>query len=129
MEPNYAASITFLQRWTPGGPWVLTAIVPDRKGIDTATFVDEGSVLRWLTKHGAARNVYFSVNPCRGEVRKKPLRTDVKEVAWLHVDIDPRVGEDLEEERVRILALLTTNLPQGVPLPTVVVFSGGGYQG
>ena len=47
----------------------------------------------------------------------------------LHVDIDPRAGEDLEAERARALGLLTTNLPAGVPAPTVIVFSGGGYQG
>ena len=37
-EPKYDASIEFLQKWNPAGPWVLTAIDPNKKGIETVTF-------------------------------------------------------------------------------------------
>ena len=80
-------------------------------------------------QYNGKRNLYFHVNPPLRDITKKAEREDIKEVAWLHVDIDPRAGEDIEEERTRALALLTVNLPQGVPPPSVVVFSGGGYQG
>lgn len=128
-EHNHWASVDFLERWRLGGPWVLTAIRPDRKAIDTRTFADPTKVLVWLETH-QDRNIYFSVNPLLREVQKKAEREDVAEVAWLHVDIDPRVGEDPASEQERALRLLTEgSLPEGVPEPTVVIFSGGGYQG
>ena len=63
------------------------------------------------------------------DLQKKAEREDISTVSWLHVDLDPRAGEDLEEERKRIRSTLFTNLPKGVPAATVIVFSGGGYQG
>jgi len=128
VAPNYEASLKFLQRWRPGGPWVLTAISLDKKSIETRTFREERPVLEWLERHGTDRNIYFSVNPTRYDVSKKPKRADVKELAWLHCDIDPRAGEDLDQERQRALRLLL-DPPNGLPFPTAIVFSGGGYQG
>ena len=128
MDPRYDLSVDFLQRWQPGGPWVLTAISTDKKGIETRTLRDRTLVMAWLQKHGAERNIYFSVNPCKNDVSKKPMREDVKALAWLHVDIDPRAGEDLNTERQRALGILRSP-PSGIPKPTVIVFSGGGYQG
>ncbi len=36
--PNTNAAIEFLKAFAPEGPWCLTAINPDRKGIETTTF-------------------------------------------------------------------------------------------
>jgi hypothetical protein len=77
---------------------------------------------------GVSRNVYWQVNPPLRDLTKKAGREDIKSVNLFHVDIDPRAGEDLEAERVRCLALFNERLPPSVPPPTVVVFSGGGYQ-
>jgi hypothetical protein len=107
---------------------VLTAISLDKRSITTATFRDPAAIPAWLEQYGKNRNIYFSVNPCRYDVVKKPMREDVKCLSWLHVDIDPRAGENLDDERKRALSLLQ-NPPQGLPKPTVIVFSGGGYQG
>ncbi len=131
-KPDNATAIAFLRAYEPEGPWLLTAIRPDRKAISTRAFVpgrDDGDELaEWLAEHNGTRNIYFSVNrPIRAQ-NKKAEREDIAEVRWLHVDIDPRAGEDLEAERARALGLLTTNLPAGVPAPTAIVFSGGGYQ-
>lgn len=128
-KPNVPASIEFLKRWQPEGPWYLTAVQIDRKGIQTLTFYPhtEKELEEWLTNHGGKRNIYFHVNTAMHDLSKKAEREDIKEMGWLHVDIDPRVGEDLEEERERALQLLQEP-PQGVPKPTVVIFSGGGYQ-
>lgn len=129
--PNYKVSIDFLKQWCPKGPWVLTGISLDKKHIETQTLKDEGSVLSHLEKWGKDRNIYFTVNSLRHDVSgvgRKPSREDVKSMDWLHVDIDPRVGEDIKGERERALKLLG-NPPGGISKPTVIVFSGGGYQG
>lgn len=131
-SPDNAAALDFLRLWAPVGPWVLTAIRPDRKSIDTQTFgpSTEAQLEDWLDQFNGRFNIYFQVNPpLYDDAGKKTKRQEIKELAWLHVDIDPRAGEDIEEERARALRLLTDKLPKGVPEPTAVVFSGGGYQG
>lgn len=125
---QYDNATRFLQQWRSGGPWTLTAITPDKKKITTATFNDIAAVDRWVRNYGAQRNVYFTVNPLVRDVKKKPERADVESMAWLHVDVDPRPGEDLKAEQDRALKMLREP-PDGVPPPTVIVFSGGGFQG
>lgn len=120
------AAISFLQRWCPEGPWVLTGIVPDGK-IETATFNATAwpDAAQWIEGNQGKKNIYFHVNPVRRALSSKASKEDIARLAWLHVDIDPRAGEDFEEERARALRLL-----QGyTPRPTVIVDSGGGYQG
>jgi len=123
------SAIDFLNKFIPEGSWVLTSIDPNKKGIETCTFhSDEPARLEsWLEKYNGNRNLYFHVNPTTHDLSKKAERKDIAEVRWLHVDVDPRAGENLAEERKRILFLLQ-NPPKDVPPPTVIVFSGGGYQ-
>lgn len=129
--PNTDAAIEFLQAFAPEGPWCLTAINPDRKGIKTKTFfppeVDECRT--WIDARNGQWNLYFSVNPVIGRLDKKASKKDIARVEWFHVDLDPRPGEDLGQERDRMLHRLTDNLPEGVPRPTAVIDSGGGYWG
>lgn len=130
--PNYQEAIDFLKKWNPNGPWVITAIDPNKKGIDTGSFVaaDPETCRLWLQDQGSnkRRNLYFTVNTVTRLLDSKPTRANIASMAWLHVDLDPRAGEDLDAERARILALLR-NPPAPIPPPTVIVFSGGGYQG
>jgi len=127
---NLGAALRFLAQWSPEGPWVLTCIEPDKKGIETRSFApgDEEALRAWLGRWAATRNIYFHVNPVMRRLDKKAERADIRALAWLHVDIDPRVGEKIEVERERALHLLR-NPPGDVPPPTVIVDSGGGYQG
>lgn len=121
-------SIAFLNAFHPDGPWVLTAIPPNGKRIETKTFwpTDTAAAKKWISTNNGKRNIYFSVNLPRGALDKKATRADIHMVPWLHVDIDARAGEPLSEELERIRTLLTERCP--VPDPTVIVFSGGGYQ-
>jgi Mesyanzhinovviridae DNA primase len=130
LSPDIDASIDFLTKMYPAGRWVLTAIRPDRKGIETQTFgpANESDCRDWLAKYNGRWNIYWSVNPPLRDLSKKAEREDIKEVAYLHVDVDPRAGEDLAEERVRLKALFSDKLSSTVPTPTAVLFSGGGYQ-
>ena len=120
----------FLRAFHPAGPWVLTAIIPDRKQIETRTFgLDaEKDASDWITERNGAANLYFNVNLVGRPVTKKVTREEIVSVPWLHIDIDARVGEPLKDELERILRLLTETRPENVPEPTYIIFSGGGYQ-
>jgi hypothetical protein len=130
MKQDNEKTIDFLRRWAPEGPWVLTAICVNKKGIETRTFYPktEDALLKWINEYNGKRNLYFHVNSPMRDLTKKADREDILSVDWFHIDIDPRAGEDLDAERKRALDVLTNNLPDGVPKPTVIIFSGGGYQ-
>ena len=80
---------------------MLTAIRPDRTAIDTKTFTAEGQgqLKAWLESFNGGRNIYFHVNPTINPMDKKAEREYIKALAWLHVDVDLRAGEDLDAER------------------------------
>ncbi|MEM0988686.1 MAG: primase-helicase family protein, partial [Pseudomonadota bacterium] len=71
------------------------------------------------------QNIYFTVNPVRHPVNKKPKKEDMRGMAALHVDVDPRAGEELAPERERAERVLR----EFDPPPTVIIDSGGGFQG
>jgi hypothetical protein len=125
LKADRGAVADFLNIVHPGGPWVLTAIPGARAATDTRTFHDAEAATGWAVAQNAdERNIYWTVNRIRGAVDKKPKKADVEEAVFLHVDIDPRKGEDVAAEQSRIHALL-----HGFdPAPTIIVFSGGGYQ-
>ncbi|MBB5212621.1 virulence-associated E family protein [Microbulbifer hydrolyticus] len=130
--PDTDAAVRFLQQFRPGGPWVLAAISPsgEKPKVLTMSFGKDrvSDMAHWVQSYQGKRNLYFHVNPTMRPLSKKAAKSDVASLDWLHVDIDPRPGEDVHEERERALSLLTTALPKGVPAPTVIVDSGGGYQ-
>lgn len=121
---DIAESIRFLQWLRPEGPWVLTAIPPEGGRTDTATFTDVAEAEKWLSSRSGKLNLYFSVNPLRAATDKKAKKEDVAELAFLHVDVDPRKGEDLKSEQARAIKVLEGFSPS----PSAIIFSGGGYQ-
>lgn len=131
IEPSHDKSIEFLQAFRPKGFWVLTAITPDKKSIETRSFatVEVDETLEWLAEKNKKHNIYFSVNPTTKAMAKKALREDIAAMTCLHVDIDPRPGQEFAAERQRALAMLTDKLPESVPPPTWIIDSGGGYWG
>lgn len=119
-------SLDFLKQFRPGGPWTLTAVPVEGGKLDTATFEAKAAkkIEAWLKKYGAKHNIYFSVNPTCTAVSKKASRSDIAAVEYLHVDVDPRAGEDLAIEQKRILK----KIRDFKQMPTCIIFSGGGYQ-
>lgn len=118
----------FLSLWRPGGPWTLTAITPDGP-IETKSFAGdkEGQLkaAQWIEQYQGKRNLYFHVNSVRGNLENKASKEDMLSLDYLHIDLDPRPGEDMVEERNRALRMLTQyKLP-----PTFIIDSGGGFQG
>lgn len=135
MEGRTDLAIKFLKMFYPKGPWLITSISTDRKGINTSVFGPntEEQCIAYIDKYNGDRNMYFTVNrPSNGFFKRdnlsKPTKEDMFEARWLHVDVDPTDGQDIEEERTRILEGFTTKLPKGIPEPTCILFSGGGYQ-
>lgn len=126
-------AVEFLTYMYPEGPWLLTAIPVERKSglsTNTQTFYPKNTkrLNTWIKKlDNGDFNFYFSVNPPNRDMDKKATRLDIKELAFLHVDLDPRAGEDPDEERKRILNLLTDGLPKDMPRPSAITDSGGGY--
>lgn len=130
---NADASVEFLQRVHPDRLWALTAIRPDRKGIETKTFDPASEVdaaREWIARYNGKRNLYFHVNAPHEKLGKKAEKTDVTTAQWLHVDLDCRAGEDrdAELERLRQLVVEENSWPDHLPRPQCVLFSGGGYQ-
>lgn len=128
-QHDTAAAIDFLRRWSPDEGWCLVAIVPDGK-TETRTFLPSQAeeAATWIESHQGKRNLYFTPNRVRRSMSVKPSKPDIAAFRAFWADLDPRIGEDLTEERQRIETLLTTGLPKGIPEPSAVVFSGGGYQ-
>lgn len=124
-----AAAVSFLRGLRPEGPWLLAAKHPDRNGFRFKSFApgQEAEITKWLAGL-SSQNVYYHLNPTTAGLEKKAAKSDVTAVTFLHVDIDPRAGEPVDDERQRIWGILTDKLPEGVQPPTVIISSGAGYQ-
>lgn len=76
----------------------------------------------FIEQYQGKRNIYFCVNPLRRDPKKKASKADIAALAYLHADIDPRKGEPLESERMRLRAVVD----QFTPAPTELINSGNG---
>lgn len=130
-NPEPEEAVTFLEHFRPGGPWVLTAIEVDppngqKPRVPTKTLTNHDEVRRWVLEFsGGGWNQYFTVNRTFMPMSKKAKKIDIAAAVALHVDVDPRAGEDLELERKRALKVLR----EYEPAPSVIIDSGGGFQG
>lgn len=128
----------FLKIIHPDGPYTVSALWP--KGIEghpkgmpniiTRTFSSENleKCLEFVQiGNDKGWNMYVLINTAEGMPAKKSNKEDIKEINWIFVDVDPYAGENLEKERERILKKLTSQLPDGIPEPTLIVDSGSGY--
>ena len=118
----------FLEWLRPGGDWVVTAIDKDANLIETRTFSTVESLDAFVAKHEGSRNLYYNPNRLTKPVSKKPGRVDVKSLDFLQIDLDPRPGEDPDEEATRLIAIANADPPGDLPPPSFAVFSGGGVQ-
>lgn len=111
----------------PEGPWALSAKA-EQGGFHGEVFDDLAQAANWAAaQNRQGANAYICLGQTRvGWSGAKAKKTDIASVGWLWVDIDPRPGLDLAQERERIEALVTSELPLGVPKPTAVIDSGSG---
>jgi hypothetical protein len=118
-----AESVEFLEKLRPGGPWVLTAIVPDGTPT-TITAKTPKQAQRFIRDHNGQRNVYFSVNPTRTPMDEKAAKADIAAIEYAFADLDPAEGESPADAKARYRTQLETFEPR----PTFVIDSGNGIQ-
>ena len=73
MATDTSAAVRFLKLLYPEGPWLLTAISPDKTGgLPTRTFYpgQEEELHAFIAEHNGRRNLYYSVNPPLRPLRK-----------------------------------------------------------
>jgi hypothetical protein len=116
-------AIDFLEKFRPNGPWVLTAIVPD-KGTKTITALTMAAAKHFLQENSGKANVYFMVNPTRAALDKKAAKTDVAAIEFLFADLDPNDDERPEEAKARYAREIT----EFGLTPTLLIDSGNGLQ-
>src|SRR5262245_40292875 len=115
----------FLQQLRPGGPWVLTAIVPDG-ATTTITAHTTDEVETFVRQHDGQKTLYYSVNPTRTPLNKKAKKTDIAAIEYVLGDLDPASGETSEAAKARYLEQLNGTFE---PKPTAAIDSGNGIQG
>jgi predicted P-loop ATPase len=116
-------ALDFLEKLRPGGPWVLTAIIPD--GLtDTVTANNAEEVRRFVGKNDGKKNLYFSVNPTRTTRTSKASKLDIAAIEYSFVDLDPKEKEAPDVAKSRYLA----GLEAFKPAPTAIIDSGNGIQ-
>ncbi len=131
MANSYEALYS-MQAEFPYGPWCLTSIPPNGGITETRTFYPNGrngeeELLTFVMDNNGINNLYWHANPVRGSLSRKAGKEDIGAGVRLHTDIDPRAGENLQQEQQRILNFLLR--PSGnTPPPSTIIFSGGGYQ-
>ena len=123
-------AVTFLEKLRPGGPGVLTAIVPDSPGPpDTVTVYTADQVETFIRDHNGKAGLYYSVNPTRTPLSKKAKKTDIAAIEYALADLDPADGETPEAAKARYLAQLNDSfLSTFEPRPTMGLDSGNGIQ-
>lgn len=127
IQPDTPAALEFLSKFSPIYATVITAIHPESGKIVGQTFKrkDRDTLGKaFIEKYNGKWNLYFNVNPVKVQVSTKANKEQIHSLAWLHVDCDPEKGKDVQEERERILKMLSEFKPK----PTVILDSGGGYQ-
>jgi hypothetical protein len=74
-SPANNIPVAFLERLRPGGPRLLTAIVPDGKPT-TFTAHTTDQIEAFVRKRDGKANLYYSVNP-RTAINKKAAKKDI----------------------------------------------------
>jgi hypothetical protein len=84
-------ALRFFEALRPGGPWVLTAIIPDRPNPETITATNPKQVVAFLNKYNGTRNLYYSVNPTRTALKSKAKKIDIARIDTCRpISIRPR---------------------------------------
>jgi hypothetical protein len=127
-----AVAVAFLRQWSPDGPWAVAAIEPteskdQRPQTAYGHYGDHQlkELRDFIDRYQGKWNLYFTPNrPILG-LRTNPKKNEIAFITCLHVDLDLPKGTEHTPEA---FALLLAKINALSPLPTLTIFSGGGYQ-
>lgn len=117
-QPKTDIALDFLKSVSPDR-WDLAAIPPDGGRPEFRTFdpAEPWLAADFMDLHQGNSGLYYQLNRPRPDLRnRKATKADIEIVRGLHADIDMADAATLA--RIRAFA----------PRPTLIVFSGGGYQ-
>jgi hypothetical protein len=103
----------------------LAAIPPDGGSIEFASFHGAAQVpalLKWVEDRDGVKNLYWTPNPTRAPVSRKPTKGDIGWAELAYVDCDPLPGETSVDGKRRHRKALE-NFPTP---PTAVIDTGNG---
>jgi hypothetical protein len=72
---NPKIAVEFLEKLRPGGPWVLSAVIPDG-AIETITATNVNEVSAFIRANDGKRNLYYGVNATVNFTRKSSASDD-----------------------------------------------------
>ena len=109
-----AEAVDFLQKLRPA-PWVLVAITP--VGVITAiTAKNTKEADVFVSAHMGKSSLYYSVNPTKTAMNKKPKKTDIAAIEYLLGDLDPLGDEKPEDAKARYLKQLSEFQPKATAM-------------
>ena len=124
-EQPQSVAVTFLEKLRPGGPWVLTAIVPDGPAT-TVTAHTADQVEAFVREHdGKAISTTASIQHERRSTRRRRRPTSPPSSTCWPISI-PRTAR---LRRQRRYAIWRSSMAAFEPKPTGAVDSGNGIQG
>lgn len=135
LHPNSDAAIGYLVWFNAGAPIYLErmeSVGPETPKARTYQPHDAESAKRFVTANNGPdlqRNVYYMPNAARLNGKRSKANTSGSDFLW--ADLDGKHFSGSATERLdTILGLLTEDKrrPKGVPKPSAIVFTGGGYQ-
>lgn len=131
------AALEFLKAWHPDRAWSIGAIDPNTNDHAWLTTDDAVAVEKFIIDHQAlGRNVYTQLNTCRPDLgTMRAHRSSVVVAECAHAEIDPPTDTSTPEA-LKVWQLQTLDrwtdpafwASIELPVPTLVVFSGSGYQ-
>lgn len=124
---NVEDAVRFLEWKKPGGPWPITAIIPDGGKTPTTWLKGADAVRAFVAKHSGRANLHYSVAELEPGISRKPKKENLIYTAFLHADIDPPKtlsSDNIDDWITQTIAEIQANLR--VPKPSLMACSGNG---
>ena len=120
-ENQTTKAISFLRAIGPRRP--VASIDPETGGIVVRTLKTPHDAREWILPRNGTKNLYYTINPTKKPMERKPKESDIAEGQFHHVEADPMEGESAEAARKRHRAAFKSGV---VPMPTLIYDSGNG---